>query len=194
MAGETLSRRTKLVLMEALEDCLRETGKSIEKLTVTELCEKAGINRKTFYYHFEDIEDLCRWAFFESGHRIAEKSDYVEHPDESIRWFVSFVSEHRTLYHALIEYFGFDKMKQMGFADETVFVVPESFRKITSQMKDHGEADFLEFGARFFAEALCDVMYHSVTTEEPQWSAEQIAEYAIRVWHSAAMPIIENME
>lgn len=192
MAGEALSRRTKTMLAEALEQELEEKGVSVGKLTITDICERAGINRKTFYYHFRDLEDLCEWSFRDCGHRIAKRSDYVNRPDESIRWFVSFVSEHRVLYRALIDFFGFDRMKQMGFSDESIFVLPESFREITSKMKDHGEADFLEFGARFFAEALCDVMYHYVTVEDSRWTDKQIADYAIRVWHSAAMPIIEN--
>lgn len=32
--------------------------KPIERISVTELCEKAGINRSTFYAHYIDIYDL----------------------------------------------------------------------------------------------------------------------------------------
>lgn len=32
--------------------------KSIERISVTELCEMAGINRSTFYAHYIDIYDL----------------------------------------------------------------------------------------------------------------------------------------
>ena len=32
--------------------------KSLEYITVSEICEKAGVNRSTFYLHYENIGDL----------------------------------------------------------------------------------------------------------------------------------------
>ena len=34
------------------------SGKPLEKITVKELCEKAQINKSTFYFHYADIYDL----------------------------------------------------------------------------------------------------------------------------------------
>ncbi len=33
-------------------------NKDFEYITVTEICEKAGVNRSTFYLHYETIGDL----------------------------------------------------------------------------------------------------------------------------------------
>ena len=44
------------MLREALWDIIQEKG--IESLSVSELCERAMINRATFYRHYEDINDL----------------------------------------------------------------------------------------------------------------------------------------
>ncbi|HIS25724.1 MAG TPA: TetR/AcrR family transcriptional regulator [Candidatus Pullilachnospira intestinigallinarum] len=35
--------------------------KALEKITVRELCEKAEINKSTFYTHFKDIYDLSEY-------------------------------------------------------------------------------------------------------------------------------------
>ena len=35
--------------------------KALEKITVRELCEKAEINKSTFYTHFRDIYDLSEY-------------------------------------------------------------------------------------------------------------------------------------
>lgn len=32
--------------------------KSFDKITIKEICEKAGVNRSTFYLHYESIDDL----------------------------------------------------------------------------------------------------------------------------------------
>lgn len=49
-------RYTKMVLKDSLTDILAE--KPIEKITVKEICEKADINRGTFYSHYSDQYDL----------------------------------------------------------------------------------------------------------------------------------------
>ena len=47
---------TALCMDEALISLLKE--KDLEYITVKEICEKAGVNRSTFYLHYETIADL----------------------------------------------------------------------------------------------------------------------------------------
>jgi len=49
-------RYTKMVIKESLLQLLTE--KPIQKITVTEICELAQINRATFYTHYHDVFDL----------------------------------------------------------------------------------------------------------------------------------------
>lgn len=49
-------RVTKLLIRKAFTDLLRQ--KPIQSISIKELCEKAGINRGTFYSHYTDIYDL----------------------------------------------------------------------------------------------------------------------------------------
>lgn len=49
-------KRTKKMLNDALLELLEE--KPIEKITPTELCRKATINRNTFYSHYRSTADL----------------------------------------------------------------------------------------------------------------------------------------
>lgn len=52
---------TERAIMQAFLDLL-ET-KSMDKITVKDIIEKVGINRNTFYYHYEDIYDLIDSVF-----------------------------------------------------------------------------------------------------------------------------------
>ncbi len=70
-------KRTKAMIKEAyLKLCAKKT---IEKITVTELCRKADINKSTFYLHYSDIYALADEAEDEiiedilSGLNITEK-------------------------------------------------------------------------------------------------------------------------
>jgi AcrR family transcriptional regulator len=61
MKTEKTDRRikyTKMVLKQGLVELLKQ--KSINKITVKEICEKADINRATFYSHYLDQYDLLK--------------------------------------------------------------------------------------------------------------------------------------
>ena len=57
-----MAKNTKLSLSTALLELLE--AKPLDKITVTELVKKCGVNRQTFYYNFRDIYDLVEWTHF----------------------------------------------------------------------------------------------------------------------------------
>lgn len=54
--GDHRIRVTKMLIRKAFTDLVG--SKSIERIPIKELCERAGINRGTFYAHYTDIYDL----------------------------------------------------------------------------------------------------------------------------------------
>ncbi|CUX25090.1 TetR/AcrR family transcriptional regulator [Clostridium sp. C105KSO13] len=58
MKTDARSRYTIHIIQSVFLDLLKE--KPISKITVKEICEKADINRGTFYKHYEDIYDLMK--------------------------------------------------------------------------------------------------------------------------------------
>ncbi len=63
-----MSERTKLWIADKMKELMRK--KSIEKIRITEICEAAGIERSTFYYHFKDKYTLVAWIFYYSAKDI----------------------------------------------------------------------------------------------------------------------------
>lgn len=57
----TASERTKHLLARGLKEMAATT--MLRKIRVGELCERCGVDRRTFYYHFRDIYDLAAWIF-----------------------------------------------------------------------------------------------------------------------------------
>lgn len=66
------TKYTKMVLRESLIELMKE--QHISKVTVKELCEKADINRSTFYAHYRDQYDLLHQL--EQG-VLADLKDYL---------------------------------------------------------------------------------------------------------------------
>ena len=52
---------TKQVLAYAIKDLMGR--QSLSKITVGDICQACGMNRKSFYYHFQDKYDLVAWIF-----------------------------------------------------------------------------------------------------------------------------------
>ena len=50
-----------------------------EKITVKELCEKAMINRRTFYLHYESIDDILNEVLSEMANDFLEYTKGYDH-------------------------------------------------------------------------------------------------------------------
>lgn len=56
-----MAQTTKRALAASLKKLLRD--KPLDKITVVDIAEDCGVNRQTFYYHFQDIYALVEWIF-----------------------------------------------------------------------------------------------------------------------------------
>lgn len=65
-------------LAESMRFLLRE--KHFDKISITEICEHAGVSRRTFYRHFADKYDLLTWNFY------WDVSRKIEHHDDWVSW------------------------------------------------------------------------------------------------------------
>ena len=63
-----MTDRTEQWIAERVRMLLQE--KPFRKIRTTEICERAEIERSTFYYHFKDKYDLTAWMFFYSAYSI----------------------------------------------------------------------------------------------------------------------------
>ena len=70
-----MSQVTKRALEQSLKNLLLK--KPLNKITVADIADDCGINRMTFYYHFQDIYDLVEWSCLEDAKRaLDEKKTY----------------------------------------------------------------------------------------------------------------------
>ena len=83
MKHEIQSQATKQALADSLRQLL--TRKSFSKITVTEIVENCGVNRKTFYYHFEDIYALLRWMLKQDLRSVVISEELTSEPEKVIR-------------------------------------------------------------------------------------------------------------
>ena len=65
------SNITKRALSNALREAMQEIP--FQKISITDICSRCDMNRKSFYYHFKDKYDLVIWIFDTEFGIIADK-------------------------------------------------------------------------------------------------------------------------
>lgn len=64
-----------LITKKALASSLKELMETqpLTKISVGDICEKCGMNRKSFYYHFCDKYELVNWIFYTEFNEIRNR-------------------------------------------------------------------------------------------------------------------------
>ena len=82
MIHEVTTMNTKKTLAASLKKFMEK--KPLSKVTVSEIVTDCGLNRKTFYYHFEDVYALLKWTLEEESIELVKKFDNMVDYEESI--------------------------------------------------------------------------------------------------------------
>ena len=62
-----------VIILTNEEITLTTKQKPFSKITVSELINECNVNRKTFYYHFQDIFELLKWTFEQEAFSIVKQ-------------------------------------------------------------------------------------------------------------------------
>jgi AcrR family transcriptional regulator len=99
-------RKTKKAIQDALIDLICE--KELERITVTELVERADVNRKTFYNHYNDVYDVVDDMekqhvdkFFDSVKKNGIKK-YAKEPNLLMHEIINEIKDNREMYVLLV--------------------------------------------------------------------------------------------
>lgn len=84
---------------ELIVDCFLSLAerKAVDKITVTDLVEECNISRQTFYYHFDDIDEMLRWAFQEETNIICSKDLGSQKWVKACSEYLPFLTRYSTL-------------------------------------------------------------------------------------------------
>ena len=128
---------TKMVLKEALIEILQE--RPVERVTVKEICDRADVNRSTFYVHYgspqELLESICR--------ELCEEISQKKKDFEDIRSYMAGICD--------IMYNNRELMKLLVKSGniETMFGIAELWRGDFLRMADEAEARRTDSEATF---------------------------------------------
>lgn len=155
MKHEEMSLQTKRALSDEVKQAMKK--KPFQKITVSELIQACGVNRKTFYYHFEDIYALLKWTFEQEAIEVVKHFDLLVDHEEAIRFVMDYVEENDYILNCVCDSIGRDELKRFFCADFTEIVISiiEQAEALEGKKLDDGYRNFL---SNFYVDAVAGVL------------------------------------
>lgn len=155
MKNEEISLETKKALAASLKNVMKQ--KPFSKITVKEIVEDCGVNRNTFYYHFDDIYALLRWMFKEEAIEVVKHFDLLVDYEDAIRFIMDYVDENDYIISCAYDSIGQDEMKRF-FRSDFISIISELINRADEKSTKPLDPDFKEFLAEFYTEALAGML------------------------------------
>ena len=141
-----MANGTKEALASALKQMMMV--KPIGKITVKDLVEICGVNRQTFYYHFDDVYDLLEWVFEEDANRVLPHQVVYEHWREDVMIFMKYLEENSSF--TLNVYNSNSRVYMLRYLRDKMAECIRSFAIIVSENYNIERQNF-EFVVEFYA-------------------------------------------
>ena len=125
--------------------------KPIEKITVKDLVELCGVNRQTFYYHFDDVYDLLEWVFEQDANRVLPEEIVYEHWQENVMMFFEYLYENSAF--ALNVYHSNSRLYMLRYLKARLQSCIQGFAIIVSEGRNIDRQDF-DFIIEFYANGI----------------------------------------
>ena len=115
MKHEEISLQTKKTLAASLKKYMEK--KALSKITVSEIIADCGVNRKTFYYHFEDIYALLKWMLEQEAIEVVKQFDLLVNPKEALTFVMNYVEANKHILNCAYDSMGRDELKRFFYQD-----------------------------------------------------------------------------
>lgn len=191
MKHEMTTLQTKKMLSAELKAKMEK--KPLSKITVSEIVTDCGVNRKTFYYHFEDIQALLKWTLEQEAIEIVKSFDLVLDSEEAILFVLDYVERNKLILNCAYDSIGRDELKRFFYNDFNGIIMNliESVEKMEHIKADE---DYKRFLCEFYTEAIAGRLIEILRTRKP-FDKEKLVKYLTMTLKSALIAVLrENGE
>ncbi len=123
MGGICLNHTEKIIEI-AFAELLEE--KPLSKITVKDIVERCGVNRNTFYYHFQDIPYLLEYTLKKEADWIIKNHCELGSAKDCLTLIVQFIIDHKNaaqhIYRSLNQEVFFHILEDVSFYTVTEYI------------------------------------------------------------------------
>ena len=151
MKHEVTTLNTKKMLSASLKHCMEK--KSLSKITVTDIVTDCGLNRKTFYYHFQDVPDLLKWTLEQEAVDVVRQFDLLNELEEALRFAVRYIRENSHMINCAYDSIGRDELKRF-LNHDFQSIVMSIVEQIERKENVHSDPDAKKIICNFYTEGM----------------------------------------
>ena len=155
MRHEVTSLQTKNALAGSLKKFMSQ--KPLSKITVSEIIADCDVNRKTFYYHFEDIYALLKWILEQEAIEVVKQFDLIVDYEDAIVFVIDYVDANKHILNCVFDSIGREELKRFFCAD-FISIMRIVVDGVENKMALHVAEDFKAFLCNFYTEALAGIL------------------------------------
>lgn len=170
MGYEAASEKRKRQLADSLKKLMRQ--KPFSKISINDIVNDCGVNRKTFYYHFSDIYSLLKWMLEQETVEVVRNFDMLVDAEDAITFMVDYVIANRHILSSAYDSIGREEMRRFFYSD----LIQEISAYIDCAEAEAGlsvDVNFKKFLTDFLAEAVAGNLINMLNEEFP-YEREQI--------------------
>ena len=173
MTSYVISKMTKELFANALKKYIKI--KPINKITIQELSDETGLNRRTFYRHFKDIYDLLDWSYqTEIEDNISKYIDFSHWTDGLSELFYYFYNN-KELAFSIIKFSDRQFLESFLYNAILKMVVPVITQEgISFQLSENKKEFLCNFYAISFTGILTQWIEHGMK-DSPDYIIENIS-------------------
>lgn len=178
---ETTSQNTEKMLAESLKKLLKELP--LEKISVQKLVDDCGVNRKTFYYHFDSMDDLLGWTLETDAIEEFRDVELCNDPEELLRFCIEYSDKNRKMLKKAFggNSAGFGRLKIYSGCHRIVRLMTE---RVEREQGVHPSEEYRTYAMEFYAGALARSFYQYIYHQIPD-SKEQVIAYLLLLLESS---------
>lgn len=151
MKYEVTTLNTKKTLAASLKKHMMK--KPLSKITISEIITDCGVNRKTFYYHFEDIYALLKWMLELEAIEVVKQFNLLVNPQEAISFVMDYVEANKHILNCAYDSMGRDELKRFFYQD-FIELVHSILDQAEKELNVSVDEPFKMYLADFLTEAL----------------------------------------
>ena len=188
MTHDEISLQTKQKLATSLKKFMML--KSLNKITVTDIIKDCNVNRKTFYYHFEDIYDLLKWILEQEAVEVVKKFDLMIDYKEAIIFVMNYIESNAHILACAYDSLGREEMRRFLYHDFTS-IIETLIDNVEKELGLCVKKEFKYFVCNLYTESLAGNLIEWFKNPQNQCK-EQVVEYLSIIFRSSLPEILKN--
>lgn len=180
--------QTKQALCTSLKELMRH--KPFSKITVSELIKNCNLNRKTFYYHFEDIYGLLKWMLEQEAFEVVKHFNLLIDYKDAFYFVIEYVEKNSYFLNCIYDSVGRDQLKRFFYQD-FIGLMENMVRTAEKNLDVTITDSFRNFLCNFYTEAIAGMLIDLFQNPD-RYNKDELLQYLSVILHNSLPCILKT--